>query len=277
MNQIIDNNYCKIRPLLFLLPLFIIGTIGFGLFLSGSLSVKGYIEVNRSSFLYINHHVGCYPTLVYNLTQAGDALVFLSLLSILFVYTPKLWESLITGSLFSLLFTVVIKNVFSIPRPAASFDNHTFFIVGERLAASNSFPSGHSITVFTILTVLMFAFMPSNKRYRVGFYIFVILTGLVFAFTRVAVGAHYPLDVIVGSLVGYVCGIIGTLIAKNYGFWRWIHDRKYYPVFIVLFFVCSILLVHRIMERNLVIYYLSIISLIITLIKITKLYVKKTS
>ncbi|MDR2221898.1 MAG: phosphatase PAP2 family protein [Flavobacteriaceae bacterium] len=275
MNQIIINNYSKIKALLFLIPLVLLSIITLFLYFENCLSINGYVRIQKSTFLFINHFVGGYPTLLFNLTQVGDALVFTSFISILFVYCPKLWESLITGSLFSLLFTAVLKNFFAVPRPAAMFDNHTFNIIGERLAASNSFPSGHSITVFTFITVLMFAFMPKQLKYRIGFYIFAILIGLLFAFTRVAVGAHYPLDVIVGCLVGYICGLLGTLISKKYEIWTWIYKRKYYPLFLVLFIICSILLVQRIMERGLIIHYLSLISLIITLYKITSVYVEK--
>lgn len=275
MNKIILVNYSKLRVLLFFLPIVLLAIIACGLYSVDCLSAKGYINVQKDTFLFLNSSVRNYPHILFNLTQFGDAMIFLSFLSIFVIYAPKIWESLITASLFSLIFTTVLKKAFAIPRPAASLDTHTFNIIGERLAGSNSFPSGHSITVFTVLTVLMFAFMPNKLKHKIAFFIFAVALGLIFAFTRVGVGAHYPLDVIVGCIVGYICGLLGTFVTKKYNLWDWVYNKKYYPIFIVLMVVACAVLLNRIRLENLFIYYLALISLLITLYKSYIKYVQK--
>lgn len=84
------------------------------------------------------------------------------------LYAPKMWEALLSGSLVSLVFCSLLKNIFAVPRPAAIFDNEGFTIIGRRLSGCTSLPSGHSITVFTVLTVLMFALMPKRLWYKMG-------------------------------------------------------------------------------------------------------------
>jgi tryptophan-rich sensory protein len=121
----------------------------------------------------------------------------------------------------------------------------------------------------------MFAFMPKRNLHKVAFFIFIVLLGLVFAFTRVGVGAHYPLDVIVGCIVGYISGLLGTFVSKEYKLWAWVYNKKYYPIFIALFLVSAVVLVNRIRTENLVIYYLSFTSLVVSLYKIIATYVKK--
>ena len=202
MNRNVVDNYSRLKLSLFLLPLFFLMAIVLFLYYQDALSVEKYIQIQKSSFLFINSKLSQFPILIYNLTQIGDALVFLSLLTILIVYAPKIWESLLTASLVSAIFSNVLKNMFAIPRPAASFDNTSFVIIGKTLSGHNSLPSGHSITVFTILTVLLFAWMPKKLSYKIPWVFFVIVIGLFIVSTRVGVGAHYPLDVITGSSRG---------------------------------------------------------------------------
>ncbi|KUF45133.1 phosphatase PAP2 family protein [Myroides marinus] len=275
MNKIILTNYSRLRLLLFFLPIVLLIIIACGLYSVDCLSTNGYIAVQKDTFLFMNSSVRNYPHILFNLTQFGDAMIFLSFLSIFVIYAPKIWESLITASIFSLIFTVIMKEFFAIPRPAAALSSNTFNIIGERLAGSNSFPSGHSITVFTILTVLMFAFMPYKIKHKVAFFVFVTLLGLLFAFTRVGVGAHYPLDVIVGCIIGYICGLLGTFVTKKYQLWNWIYNKKYYPIFIVLMIIACIIVINRIRIENLFIYYMALISLFITLYKSYATYLKK--
>jgi undecaprenyl-diphosphatase len=58
-----------------------------------------------------------------------------------------------------------------------------------------SFPSAHSVLAFMMATVLA-AWFP---QYRI---IFFILAGII-GWTRIYLGLHYPIDVIIGALLGY--------------------------------------------------------------------------
>lgn len=274
MNTNIITNFMKLKASLFFLPLFLLIIMVLFLYSHDALSVDGYIQIQKDRFFSINHYLGQYPNLQFNLTQLGDGLIFLSFLSIFILYAPKLWESLITGLLISLLFSSVLKKIFAVPRPAAVFDNNSFVIAGKKLAGLNSLPSGHSVTVFTVLTVLLFAFMPQKLKYKIIWSFFVVITGLMLAFTRVGVGAHYPIDVIAGCIIGYISALLGIFISREYKICGWVNDKKYYPFFIVLFIVCCALLVYRIMNDDLIIFYLSLASLIISLYKIINVYAK---
>ncbi len=275
MNSSIKNNFARLKPSLFFLPLFLLIAIILFLYSQGALNVYTYIKIQKESFLFINYYLGQYPSIEYNLTQIGDASIFLSFLSIYIIYAPKMWESLISASLVSFILSSVLKNLFSVPRPAQVFDTNSFVIVGKTISGFTSLPSGHSITVFTIFTVLLFAFIPQKLRYKILWIFSIITLGLIIAFSRVGVGAHYPLDVIIGSIVGYLSALIGIFFNQKYTLWNWINIKKYYPVFIVLFLICIASLVYKIMNENLIVFYFALISLFFSLYKIIYVYAKK--
>jgi len=191
------------------------------------------------------------------------------------VYAPKIWESLLSASILSCILSSLLKQVFAVPRPAVAFDKNSFVIIGNTLTGNNSLPSGHSITAFTILTVLLFAFMPQKLNYKILWSVFITITGLILIFTRVGVGAHYPLDVIIGGIIGYISGLLGILISKKYRIWAWISNKKYYPILILFLLFCCISLINKIINENLIIFYLSLTSLVVSLYKIINVYIKK--
>lgn len=275
INAKVIYNYSKLKVSLFFLPILILSLIVFFLFSQDALSINKYIEIQKDYFFYINSKLASFSYLIYNLTQFGDALICLSFLTIFIMYAPKIWEALISALLVSALFSTVLKKIFLVPRPAAVFDTTSFKIVGKTISGHNSMPSGHSITIFTILTVLLFAFMPKRGKNKLLWFFLVITTALIISFTRVGVGAHYPLDVIIGSIIGYISGISGIFINKKYQIWSWINNKKSYPFFIALLMVCSILLVIRIFHENLFVYYVALISLIISLYKFIYVYFKR--
>jgi len=275
MNSAIITKYSKLKPSLFLIPLCLLLTIVILLYSQDALSVSAYVAIQKSYFLQINAGLSQFPTVIYNLTQFGDALIFLSLLSLLLSYAPKLWEALLSASLVSAIFSNVLKNLFAIPRPAAMFDPASFTIIGKTLSGHNSLPSGHSITVFTILTVLLFSYMPAKLPRKILWTVFIILTGLLLVFTRVGVGAHYPLDVLTGSIIGYLSGLAGLFICRKYKLWQWINDKKYYPIFMLLFLVCFIVITKKVLHEPLLIFYLTLVSLAVSLYKISYVYLKK--
>jgi membrane-associated phospholipid phosphatase len=275
MNVNVINNYSKLKPSLFYLPISLLIAIVLFLYNQNSLRIDKYIQIQTDSFFFINYNLGQFPNIIYNITQLGDASIILSFLSIFILYAPKIWESLISASLASLIFSVGLKSIFCVPRPAAVFDNNCFVIIGNTAVGHASLPSGHSITVFTTFTVLLFAFMPKQLSYKVLWVIFTIITGLIIAFTRVGVGAHYPLDVIIGSIFGYISGLAGVFIGRKYKIWAWVNNTKYYPIFILLILACCVSLIDRIIGKDLIIFYLALIGLIVPLYKIVYVFINR--
>lgn len=275
MNIPVIANYSKLKPSLFFLPLFLLAALVLFLYSQDALSADQYVQIQKKYFFLINSKLSQFPNTEYNLTQLGDALVFLSFLSLFIVYAPKIWESFLSALLVSAVFSSLLKNIFAVPRPAAVFDNATFSIIGKTLSGHSSLPSGHSITIFTILSVLLFAFMPKKWNYKILWSFFILSTGLILASTRVGVGAHYPLDVVTGCIIGYISGISGVFISRKYKIWAWINQKKYYPVFMLLFFVGAIVLITKIRMENLIVHYLAFVSLVVSLYKITYVYLKK--
>lgn len=275
MNKQVIENYSRLNYALFYFPLFVLLTIVVYLYAQNALHTNGYINIQKDFFLHLNSVLGRFPDIEYNLTQIGDALIFLSLLSVFIVYAPAIWESLISASLLSLVVSNGLKNLFSIPRPAAIFDTNSFIIIGQKLPGHNSLPSGHSITIFTTLTVLLFAFMPQKRTYKIMWAMLIVSIGLILAFTRVGVGAHYPLDVLVGSTVGYLSGITGIFISRKYKVWTWVGNKRSYPLFMLLLLACSVTMIIKIWKDPLPVYFLALVALIISLYKIVHVYFKK--
>ncbi|SDH41688.1 phosphatase PAP2 family protein [Chitinophaga filiformis] len=275
MNVKVINNYSKLKPCLFSLPISLLAAITLFLYHKDSLHTDKYVQIQKDIFFFINYNLGQFPDIVYNLTQLGDASIILSVLSIFILYAPRMWESLISASLASFVFSVGLKNIFRVPRPAVVFDNNCFVIIGKKAVGYASLPSGHSITVFTTFTVLLFAFMPERLSYKILWVLSIIITGLIIAFTRVGVGAHYPLDVIIGSIIGYISGLAGIFISRKYRIWAWVNNKKYYPVFILSIVACFVSLISQIIDKNLIILYFVLICPIVPFYKMAYAFIKR--
>lgn len=275
MNSRIARNFSQLKPFSLVFPVILLVMIALILYLQNSLNTVSYIEIQKKYFLSINSELSRFPNLIYNLTQLGDAFVLLSIISIFIVLAPKIWQAIIPASVFSLLFSQVFKKLFSVPRPAEIFEPESFNIIGKTLVGFSSLPSGHSITIFTVITVLMFGFMPKDFIKKMFWFLLIILLGFTAAFTRVGVGAHHPLDVICGSITGYICGLLGIFTMRKINFFKWIEQKKWYPFFMVVFSVGIVIFITKIKAENLLVYYIAVIGLAASLYKIIKDYVQK--
>jgi membrane-associated phospholipid phosphatase len=275
MNKITIENYSRLKISLFLYPLLLLSfLVGFILFNKG-FSIAGYTGIQKEYFIEINSFLSRYPNLMHELTQFGDALILFSTISIFIVYAPKTFEVLLIASLILLVGSFLLKNLFAIPRPAAIYLNSDFTIIGRVLKGRNSFPSGHSMTIFMTITILMFAFTPQKKVFKILWYVLMICLGGFIAISRIGVGAHYPFDVLTGCILGYLIALIAIFINRKYNLWGWLKNKKYYPFQIVIYASLIIALIFKILNDNLIVFYVSILGLIITLYKTTELYVKR--
>lgn len=257
------------------LPIFLLLLIIAFFLKEHAFSIQSYVNIQKDLFLSLNAKLSVFPSLQYNLTQLGDVLIFLPFFALLMVYAPKFWEALISSLIVSLIFSTLLKKIFAVPRPAAMFDQDSFVILGQTLTGSNSLPSGHSISTFTILTAVFFAFMPKKASFKITWALLIFLPAVLIVFTRVGVGAHYPFDVIIGSIFGYISAVLGILIYKKFNVFSWLTNRRYYPISLILFAIGVFALTKKIVATNLIIFYFSLIGLLLASFLITYIYVKK--
>ncbi len=270
MNDRVIHNYGKLKLSFFYLPLALLALIAFFLFMQSALNVNGYIQIQKNWFYTLNAKLSQHPLIQQNFTELGDTFVVLTLLTILFVRVPKLWEALLSAIIVSAIFSVCLKNLFSIPRPAEALSQNTFVIIGKELTGFSSLPSGHSITIFTAVGCILLGFMPIKITNKLVWCILLVALGIGLALSRVAVGAHFPLDVVIGCVIGYVSSLTGIFINKNFNAWQWISNIRYYPFFVLLFGISVAILVSKIINENLIVYYLCILSLIISVYALIK-------
>jgi len=102
---------------------------------------------------------------------------------------------------FATLLSQVLKRGLTRARPDAS-------IVGFEALASNpdrfSFPSGHTAAAFSV------AIAWANEPNGLGPAALLLATGI--GLSRVYLGAHYPLDVAAGAVLGVVSGLAARLV-----------------------------------------------------------------
>lgn len=275
LNSYVANNLNNVSLNSLFFPILLLMLIGAFLLAKESLSVEGYTQIQKNLFLTLNNKFSKFETLQFNLTQLGDVVILLPFFTIFILYASKFWQSLLTSLIFSITISTILKKIFAIPRPASVFDNNTFMIIGESLSGNTSLPSGHSIATFTIMTLIFYAFKPLTVKFKVLWVFFIFILALTIVFTRIGVGAHYPLDVIIGSIIGYTAAILGVVVNTKYTAWSFIENKKYYPVFIALLCIWAITLIGKIMHVNLIVFYFSFIAIIITLFLIIRIYAQK--
>ena len=92
----------------------------------------------------------------------------------------------------------LLKGVAQVPRPALAIGLDKIRVLGE-IKLKNSLPSGHAVFSFVAAYALSYR---RSRAWKLPLYSFACLV----AYSRVYVGAHYPLDVAVGALVGIGTG-----------------------------------------------------------------------
>lgn len=150
------------------------------------------------------------------ITHLGDDGIFwiaLGVILCIFKKTRKYGVLVLLGlGIASCINNLVFKQIFERPRPF-NFDGWpSDFVFPNPLIEkphSFSFPSGHTSSSLGAATPLL---IKANKKFGIPMFILALLVG----FSRVYVHVHYPTDVIVGTLVGIVGGIL-AVVAFKYG------------------------------------------------------------
>jgi membrane-associated phospholipid phosphatase len=152
------------------------------------------------------------------LTILGHGLVAVMLLAPLQGRAPAVLAAALYGAPVAALFSRLGKWLVARPRPAAVLDPALMHIQGPVLSGHNSFPSGHSITIFLVATVVVLG-VPAVRDRAARAASVLALAGLVAA-SRVMVGAHWPSDALAGAALGMVAGVAGGWAAGRWPLWE---------------------------------------------------------
>jgi membrane-associated phospholipid phosphatase len=126
-----------------------------------------------------------------------------------FMLKNKYWSMKMLFFLISIsasgLVNMLVKWIAGRNRPINIFNQGLFgFNYFEVIYESTSFPSGHTVTAFSLAVAFSILFPRSS--------IFVFVAATAIALSRVMLTSHYISDVIAGAVIGIVC----TLIVKYY-------------------------------------------------------------
>ena len=129
---------------------------------------------------------------------------------------------------FNGIFTFLFKQVLfhGMPRPTGYFPVEKFhhFIEGFDYHTANSFPSGHTITAFSIAFFLAYAFR--NKALSVLFFIYALTIGI----SRMYLLQHFFMDIYVGAILGYISTLLGIGVARIFS----LHQRLWWKQALVI-------------------------------------------
>lgn len=134
-----------------------------------------------------------------NYTLPGDGVFSIAIFLILLLANKiPLALQVITGYLFSGILSQIIKHLVHAPRPHAIISNaeYPYFIEGVTMSGMNSFPSGHTTSVFALAVLL--ALNTTDKRISLIYLITAVITG----YSRIYLGQHFLADVTTGALIG---------------------------------------------------------------------------
>nr|WP_299169616.1 phosphatase PAP2 family protein [uncultured Allomuricauda sp.] len=167
------------------------------------------LKWDRDTFIYFNglgvEEYDFFWSTITNITTWIP--LFLLLIVLLILKFPKKEAFYKLMTIFGLVFFIIIvthltKTWVGRLRPNNAEEINTLIRI-LKSPTDYSFFSGHAASSFSI-TVLVFLFLRKKVRWLVLFFIWPLL----FAISRIYVGVHYPLDIIVGALVGILTGLL---------------------------------------------------------------------
>ena len=164
-------------------------------------------------FLAINQACASVPAVVWAaLSLGGNAWGVLALTSPLLVVAPRLMWAWLCAAPVAVLLARIGKEWVLSPRPAGLIEHAQIRIVGEPMTFA-SMPSGHTLTAFAVAGSIYFAIDAGRRQRFVWLWLLAALVGL----SRMALGAHWPGDVVVGACLGVWSAATGHLLLTRLG------------------------------------------------------------
>jgi len=114
------------------------------------------------------------------------------------------WLNLIVAAAIPFAVVSIVRIFFNFERPYEVIDLEAFNYMKEERKSGRSFPSRHVFSAFLIGVLIL--------KYSAFLGALTLCIGLLLGACRVALGIHFPKDVIAGEIIGIVSGVVGLLI-----------------------------------------------------------------
>ncbi len=168
------------------------------------------IEIDRVFFLFLNGLAGRWFFLDFFIYFTACILPWFLIIVLFYALLRRykkyklLLIKIVSAGATSYLLVWIIRYFFPRLRPFYIFEH-----IGQLLPYKDtfSFPSGHAALLFSASTVLYLY----NKKIGIAFYGLSLLIG----FARIISGVHWPLDIILGALLGLLCGLFFSFVLKR--------------------------------------------------------------
>lgn len=163
----------------------------------------GLFLLNHSLFTILNGIGAHLPESSWVLiTNLGDTSVALAIILAFYAYKQDSGLRLLILAIAGTLVIQGLKHLLAVDRPPVALDLSSFHLIGSTVK-SPSFPSGHTATAFIGAGILAAQYpLPWVKR------LVLIVAGLI-GLSRIMMGVHWPFDVFVGAILGWLIGYLG--------------------------------------------------------------------
>lgn len=147
-------------------------------------------------------------------TFLGDG-VFLAVIAVIFMIVRLRFGLILAliGVVQAMVSGLMKRVIFGkVPRPKKYFEDLTdiHFVEGVKLNSWYSFPSGHTMTAFSIAVFLMFYFKKSV--WSLALLVLACLAGV----SRIYLFQHFLIDVLVGSAIGVMLSVVFYRVFREY-------------------------------------------------------------
>ncbi|HJU50157.1 MAG TPA: phosphatase PAP2 family protein [Pseudogulbenkiania sp.] len=177
------HRVCRLWPLLLVLPVVMLAL---------------WPDWNHRLFLSLHQSARLLPGAFWRLASVfGDWKIVIALLLPLAWRQPQRLPALIAGTLLAILLAILLKASFAVQRPPLVLPAGTVQLL-DTLPRNGSFPSGHAMASALLAT----AWSADPKTRRWGAALLAMAAALV-GLSRLAIGVHWPLDVLAGALLGW--------------------------------------------------------------------------
>lgn len=165
-------------------------------------------SIEKPLFNFVNNMPTFLLPFLFLITQLGSffSLIFWSALAYA-LGKLRLLISVLTSGLLAWIVAKFMKSIIGRGRPGEFIEN--IISLSSEVFSGNGFPSGHSALVAACVFALYYHI---DRRYRKYFIWIIILVG----FSRIYIGAHFPMDVVGGWALGmFIAAIVSLAIGTG--------------------------------------------------------------